>query len=232
MTNKLTVAEKIKRGSLYCMICFWALGAIFAIVTVLTGQFKWFEIKVLLTAITIALASICALCCSIYTVRSGRKEPGLAGITLAVLSAALIICGLWFEIGMRTNFEVVYWKTTAILAIFAVAFAHSLALLCVRLPRKFLWLRIATTVNMFLIASAVSIMLVWEIEEDGAFRLVIVLAILAALATLIIPILSKVMNLEGKGETSPQLILTEREEGLYEDPGGNLYRVEKVEGDR
>ncbi len=55
------------------------------------------------------------------------------------------------------------------------------------------------------------------------------LAILAALETLSIPILSKIVKYKREGESSTKrLTLTEREEGLYEDTQGNLYRVEKM----
>lgn len=235
MKEKTTTA--MKTVLLYLLIGFLMLSALFAIITVLTGRFSHFEIKVLLTAMVIVFTSIGSLSCSTYMARSGRTWPGVAGITLAVFSASLIILGLWW--GVR-DYRVEYWKTAIVTATFAAAFAHSLALLSVRLPLKHLWIRVITTVNIFLLAAAISAMVIyiWEMHKAAGLkaimlRSIIMLAILAALETLAIPILSSMTRYKKEGENSmKRVILTEREEGLYEDPGGNLYRVEKVEKDR
>ncbi len=227
MQDKTTNAAKIKTTALYLLIGFLILGGLFAIITVLTGRFSHFEIKVLLTTLVIVFASIGSLSCSTYMTRSGRAWAGVAGITLAVFSASLLILDLWWEVRDTT---VWYWKTVIVTAIFAAAFAHSLALLCVRLSHKYRWIKVITTVNIFLLAAVASTMIIFEMDNAVMFRAVMMLAILAALETLAIPILSKIVKYKREGESSTKrLTLTEREEGLYEDTQGNLYRVEKME---
>ncbi len=227
MKDKTTTAAKIKTTALYLLIGFLIVGGLFAIITVFTGRFSHFEIKVLLTTLVIVFASIGSLSCSTHMTRSGRTWPGVAGITLAVFSASLIILGLWW--GVRDT-AVWYWKTAIVTAIFAAAFAHSLTLLCVRLSHKYRWIKAITTVNIFLLAAVTSTMIIFEMDNAAMFRAVIMLAILAALETLAIPILSNIVKCKQEGESSTKrLTLTERKKGLYEDTQGNLYRVEKIE---
>jgi hypothetical protein len=135
------------------------------------------------------------------------------------LSAAMLISGAWSEINSEG-----YWKTTAVLSVLAIACAHALALLSVRLRPAHSWIQIATAVTTLILAVVVSGMILGEVDDKGMFKLVAVLAILAALETLVIPILGRL----NKGQAEPPsrtLVLTERQDGRYQDRTGRIYEV-------
>jgi hypothetical protein len=124
----------------------------------------------------------------------------------------------------------VYWKTTAICSVFAIAFAHSLALLAVGLRPTHYWLQLATGINIFALASLISLMIVVELDSEGVFKFVAVLAILVALETLVIPILGRLAG-AAPNQAGETLSLTRREDGTYEDKGGRIYRVSEMPND-
>lgn len=222
MKQNSDVISRVRKGSLCSFIVFLVISALLAITSVLSGKFGVFEIKVLVTTSVIAVASICSLCCSAYTSRSQNSLPGIAGISVAGVSAAMLITGVWTEMDSAG-----YWKTTAIFSVFAIAFAHSLALLAVHLRATHSWLQLGTVVNIFALATIISVLIVGEIDDEGIFKFVAVLAILAALETLVIPILGRLAKAEPSqvGET---LSLTKREGGIYEDERGHLYEVNEL----
>jgi hypothetical protein len=109
----------VKRLFLYALIVSVAISAGLGILAILAGNWGWFEIRVLLTTVTISAASICGLGCGAYLAAGGNRAVPLAGIGLAMAAAAQIIVGMWSEIGGEA-----YWKAAASLSVFAVAFAH------------------------------------------------------------------------------------------------------------
>jgi hypothetical protein len=213
----------VRKACLYSFIAFLALSAVLAIFCVVLGKFGDFEGKVLVTTSVIAGASICALCCSAYSGRVQNHAVGGGGILLAAASAVLIISGVWGQFHAPA-----YWKTTAIVAVFAVATAHCLTLLLVRLPDSHRWLRALTTINIYLLATVVAVMIVWQTGDGSVFKLAAVLAIVAALETLVIPILSRV----ARPAAARTLVLTQRDDGTYTDKSGRIYLVtEPPKGD-
>ena len=221
------------KASLYSFITFLSGTALIAIVSILSGDIGEFELKTLCTTSVVALASICALCCGAYYGRTGHYFPALAGSVLAVLSALLIINGVWIEISI---FKDAYWKLSFILLIFAIGFAHSLALLMIRLPPSHSWLRIMTTATIFLLALVISGMIISEFDDDFGFKTIGVLSVLVSLQTLVIPILGRINRIKPqvgsqKTETccEEELNLARTKDGLYVDGNGNLYKVTQVQ---
>ena len=53
----------VKKAFLYALIGSVVLSALLGIGAILSGRFGWFEIRILLTTITISVASICGLAC-------------------------------------------------------------------------------------------------------------------------------------------------------------------------
>src|SRR5262249_46369732 len=49
----------VKKAFLYALIASVVLGALLGILTILSGRFGWLEVRVLLTTVTVAGASIC-----------------------------------------------------------------------------------------------------------------------------------------------------------------------------
>jgi hypothetical protein len=217
-------AGRAWKAFLYSFILFLSISALFAIVSVVSGEIGEFELKVLATTSVIAAASICALCCSAYSGRTGRIVPGLGGIALAGLAAALLIAGIWAEAHSDE-----YWKMTAIVGVLAIATAHALTLLAVRLPAGHAWLRMATTINIFALAGLITLMIARETTAEGLVKIVAVLSILVALETLVIPILARVGR-TARREARETLLLTKQDDqGIYRDAQGHLYQVKRLE---
>lgn len=134
----------------------------------------------------------------------------------------MLILGIWMEVHSEG-----YWKNTAILCVFSIACAYSLALLAVHLKPQQRWLQIATTANILFLAAVISYMILDKVDNEGIFKIVAVLAILAALETLVVPVLGRLAKVQS---VQPQatLLLTPREDGAYEDKRGRIYNVTEM----
>jgi hypothetical protein len=221
MSQPEAALGKATKLFLYSFLAFLATSAAFAIVTVVAGTFGEFEAKVLITTSVIALASICSLCCSAFASRTGITWPTLAGIVLAAVASCMVALGVWAEMEQEG-----YWKLVAVLGFFALAAAHVLALLAVSLPRRHRWVQVVTTATLLLLAILLSAMVVGEMEDEGLFKVVAVLGILAALETLAVPILGKLAKARvGATGAAPTLQLTRREDGLYVDDAGQVFEL-------
>ncbi len=173
----------MKKPFLYSLVISVVLSALLGILAILSGSWGWFEIRILLTTVTISGASICGLACGAYLgAGKGRTLPS-AGIILALLGAAMVIAGMWVEIGPEE-----YWKTAASMAVFAVACGHLALLSMARLAEGFRWsLKLAHGV--ILGVAALIVLAIWSGFKDlGMFRLLGVAAIIDAAITIVIPI--------------------------------------------
>src|SRR4029077_12213836 len=94
--------------ALWFLIVSVAISAALGILAILTGNFGDFEMRIILTTLTISAASIGALSAGALWEGRGKKELPLLGIVLAVVAAMLIIIGIWLE----TSGEQ-FWKFTA-----------------------------------------------------------------------------------------------------------------------
>lgn len=225
MTQNTLTIDSMKKYFLYTFICFLTVTATLAIISVLYGEFGDFQGKVLATSSIITAASICSLCCSAHIGRKKHPLPGMAGIGLAIVTAFFVIAAVWLEID-----RAVYLKTTGILAIFTVAFAHSLVLCAVRLQEDQRWIQWGAAANIFVLAIILSLFIVFDFIAPVVFELVAVLSILIALETLVIPLLfiiNKVVSYREKESLS----LTKREDGMYEDTHGCVFEVKEISQD-
>jgi len=177
------VAFPTKKAFLYSLIGSVALSALLGIVAVLSGRFGWLEVRVILTTVTIAVASICGLACGAYWGTSAGRALPLLGIALTFLGAAMLILGVWTDVDTE-----VYWKVAAAICVFAVACAHLSLLSMARLAEWFQWSLVAAYLIIFGVASLIAVMIFFEINEQGMFRLLAVSAIVDATFTVLIPI--------------------------------------------
>ena len=131
----------------------------------------------------------------------------------------MLIAGVWLEINAD-----VYWRSSAILAVIAVAFAHSLALLSIPLA-EYSWLKTTTLVSIFALANLLCYLFIIEFNQTPS-RLLTVLSILVALQTVIIPILAKIK----KSEVTRQekLILFRQNNGSYQSSDGHYFNVIEI----
>ena len=100
--------KEIRRFSLIVFIGFLILTALIAIVSVLSGTFGDIQWKILGTTFTISAASICSMACAAFMEKKKQVPVGMAGIALCVITAALVIIGMWPEINCDE-----YWKVTS-----------------------------------------------------------------------------------------------------------------------
>jgi hypothetical protein len=188
---------------------------VITIISVLSGAFGSLEVKFLVTTTVVALASICALACSTYP----NHVIGSLGICIAILAACMLIAGVWLEV--NADF---YWRFSAILAVIAVAFAHSLALLSIPLV-GYSWLKTTTLVSIFTLAILLSYLFIVEFDQAPS-RLLTVLSILVTLQTVIIPVLAKIKKSDATRRE--KLILIRQSNGNYQSSDGRYFKVTEI----
>jgi hypothetical protein len=184
----MTAAQplSLKKGFLYALIGSVSCSALLGIAAILIGDFGEFEIRILLTTLTISAASVCGLSCG-AVLEAGRKPlVPVAGIALSLLAAVLIILGIWAESERET-----YWKATASCGILAVASSHVALLLLARLSPRFAWAQPAAHVAVYFVA-LIFIAMIWGDFDDGIpFQVLGIAAILDAAITIVIPVLHR-----------------------------------------
>src|SRR5699024_4671635 len=131
---------------------------------------------------------------------------------LAFVAAALIVLGTWAEIDSEG-----YWHSTITIGVFAVAAAHTLALLGLRLLPSHAWLKPVTAVTIFSLAAIVSLFITTAaFDEDVTWKVMIVLAIVVVLETLVIPLLTRLAGAEDEPDRQT-LTLSRKADGVYAD---------------
>lgn len=214
--------KELRQTLLKVFVCFLILTAVFSIVSVLIGEFGEFQVKALVTTLTISAASICAMACAAFIEKQKMHGVGVTGIALSVMSAALIIAGLWLEAGSGD-----YWKMTASVGIAAAAFAHVFLLVLPDLDAKHRWIQQVSTCSIALLALLIILAVIAENLDEGYFRLLAALAIIVGLETLVIPIL---MKLRKRGKQVLDKLILERIDGeLFTDSAGKIYKVTKAD---
>jgi hypothetical protein len=183
MFMSTTQGSPVKKAFLYSLIVSIVLSAFLGILAILSGSWGWFEVRILLTTVTIAAASICGLACGAYLATKRGQVLPLAGIALAILGAAMVMAGMWAD--MRSD---AYWKCAVTVSVFAVACGHLALLSMARLAEWFLWSLVVAHAVILGVASLI-VLLVWsELHGTGMFQLLGVAAIIDAAITILIPI--------------------------------------------
>ncbi|MBK9164049.1 MAG: hypothetical protein IPM21_09060 [Acidobacteria bacterium] len=177
-----------------------ALSAVLGIVVVIAGSFGEFELRVLMTTLTVTATSILGLACgACYEAGRGRKLP-LAGIVLSVVSALALFLIIWNVLDDNET----YIKTTMTLVIGAIVASHLSLLRLARLDRRFAW-SYPFAAACDLLHAAIILYLMWfepEGESDLVFRTIGVLSILIAAVTVITPVFHRL----SAGETDIEKI--------------------------
>lgn len=213
--------SRIRRALLGGFIGFLMLTALVGIVSVLSGEFGELQIKILLTCLTISVASIFSMACAAFIEKRQHRVLGLSGITLSIAAAMLTILGLWTEIDSE-----VYWKSTLTLGVLAAAFAHGFLLLLPRLTDRQRWVQALALFCIGVLAIQIMVAAWGEIEEESYYRILAVVAILVGLGTLVIPILMKYG--QSRQRQDERLVLRHIEDGLYEHASGKRYRITEI----
>ena len=102
-------SQQLTKLCLRLFIASIAIAAVMGIIAIGVPSKNWeFEIKIFLTTAIIAGASVCGLACGGCLTRGHRILP-TAGLVLTVVSACLLLIGMWVEVNSEA-----YWKTDGV----------------------------------------------------------------------------------------------------------------------
>ncbi len=177
----------LRRTMLQTLIAALALGALVGIWTFIFGSFSTTEVKILLTTLSVAFFSVTALGASVaQQLKRSRLLwiPGLAASFAGFVLSVLVIWPEWYRDEPTA-------KALAISAIYAFSFAHACLLSMPRLSRGTRWIFFSALAAIIALATLISAMIVFEIDDEWLFRFAGVLGILDGCATLTIPVLYK-----------------------------------------
>ena len=172
-----------KKVALWFLIVSVAISAALGIIALLTGTFGDFQMRIILTTLTISAASIGALASGALWEARGRKDLPIVGIGLSLLAALLLITGIWLE-----PLSNGYWKFTASTSVLAAATTHACLLSLAKLSRRFGWARPTNLIAVYTLAFFVIVTIYSESGNDLGFRLIGTASIVVAALTIMTPI--------------------------------------------
>lgn len=182
----------LKRLFLKLLIASVVVSAAFGIIVILFGNFGSFEVRVLMTTLTVTVTSILGLACG-AAIEAGRGNVlPKAGIVFTLISAALLMLIIW---DVADDSEL-YVKTTMTFVIGAVVASHLSLLSIARLDERFQWSLGFAWVCDLLLAGIILFVMWSEIEPQGDLvsRVMGVLAILIAAVTVVTPVFHKLSS--------------------------------------
>ena len=187
------------KTALYVMISSVVLSAILGIIAILSGDWGWYEFRILLTTMTISGASICILACVALWERKNTKLLPLLGISLSLVGAMLMIFGIWTEPG-----DDIFWKLTVSLIVYAIATSHLCLLSLARLSKNYVWALWLAYLVIYGLASIIAWMVIDENSSTEAFQFLGVVSILVGSVSILIPIFQK-FSASVSDDTQPPL---------------------------
>ncbi|PYS87144.1 MAG: hypothetical protein DMF62_13350 [Acidobacteria bacterium] len=178
-----------KRIFLYLLIGSVAISAVVAIGVVLFGNFGNFEVRVMMTTLTVTVTSILGLACGAYLEsRRGRTVP-IAGIALSIAAALMTFLIIWNVYDRSETFI----KATGSVTLLALCCSHLSLLSLARLDKRFAWSQMLAFVAVWLLAT-ILLYLIWfepAGESDLIFRMIGILSIVIAAVTVMTPVFHK-----------------------------------------
>jgi hypothetical protein len=182
----------IRRAFLYTLIASVALSALIGIGVILFGDFGEFEVRVLMTTLTVTVTSILGLACGAYLeTNRGRLLP-LMGIGLSIASALMLFLVIWDVL----DDSEIFVKSVVTTSLLAASCSHLSLLSLARLDQRFAWSRIAAFICISLLAVILLYILWFEPESSGDLvsRIIGVLSILTAAVTVMTPVFHKLSS--------------------------------------
>lgn len=176
-----------KQAFLYSLIASAILGGLIGIVVVLRGEWGAFEVRVILTTITIAVASLSGLACDMA--RRQRRAVWLPdlGLALTAIAAVMLLIGIWGEVSSQ-----LFWKLTASASILTASTVHVCMLRLAELARQFRWVFGLAALCSFTLAAMLVTTIFGEIDSEPMFRAIVAVSIVNAVMTLIVPLLHRI----------------------------------------
>ena len=217
---------KIRKLSLKIFLGFLGLTALIAIVSLLSGaEFGELQWKILGTCLMVSAASICSMSCAAFIEKKKLIWLGFLGIVLSVVSAILLISGMWLELESEVG-----WNITITFIIGMVAFAHAFLLVLPELGDKQKWVQRVSSVSIGILAVQIAVAVWTELDHGVYYRILAVVAIIVGLLTLAIPILMKLRK--GTGQKKQKLVLEKVEGDVYIDSSGKRYQLKEINSEQ
>ena len=188
----------IKKLFLYLFVGSIGVSALIGIAILIFGNFGEFEVRVLLTALTVTVTSILGLACGAFLETGRQRAIPLIGIALAVISGVMWMFVVWLD-GNRGD---VFVRSLLSITIVAAACAHISLISLARLDAPFRWLRIAAHATVWPLA-ALLVVLIWNsswMEKDVWGRIVGIVSILVGAVTVMTPIFHWLSSAEPTAE--------------------------------
>ena len=85
----------LKQIFLYTLIGSVAISALIGIGVILFGNFGEFEVRVLMTTLTVTVTSILGLACGVYIETGRGRTLPIIGIFLSIVSAIMLFFVIW-----------------------------------------------------------------------------------------------------------------------------------------
>ena len=179
----------LRRTFLYLLIASVAVSALFAISVILFGDFGNFEVRVMMTTLTITVTSIIGLACGAAIEAGKARILPFTGIAAAALSALALFLIIWNVLDENE----VFIKSTVTAVTVSIVCSHLSLLALARLDSRFRWSWPAAFVLDWLLAGILLFLMWFEPEGDSGivFRVIAVLSILIGAVTVMTPIFHK-----------------------------------------
>lgn len=185
--------------ALWFLIVSVALSALIGVIAILSRTFGETQERILMTTLTISGTSICAMSCGAFWERGRAKIVPIAGIGLAIVTAALMIIGIWAEISRAG-----YWRFSASVALIAVATAHACLIALAKLAPRFGWSKFATFLAAYTLAALFVYVIYFQPTEGSVLiRVIGVTSIVLAALTILTPIFHRLSRGDLTEASSP-----------------------------
>lgn len=186
---KFTVGKRLTHFATLALIFSLAGCALIGIAIVLLGSFNETEVKVLVTAGSVAGLSILALPSFFHIERANHQNLARLGIATSLALFGLLMYVIWG--GEIRNGEM-FGKTLASIGIIAFSTNHALLILIAKQVNKRITICQRATVLIISVVSVLLLLGIWtEKMPEIVIRLLAALVILDALGTMSVPILAK-----------------------------------------
>uniref|UniRef100_UPI00193ACC20 hypothetical protein n=1 Tax=Agromyces humi TaxID=1766800 RepID=UPI00193ACC20 len=186
-----------------------SLAAVVAIISVITGDLSR-QSTIILTTLLVTGFGLTMLC---HLGVAGRpvRIVGFVGIGVSTVALVLGLMLIWWTWLLNSDFAVDVWRWFGVSVILAVSLAHANLLLLLA-GRRHPAVRIALTVTLCAIATLALLGILPILSEgdipapgteDGYSRAAIVIAIIDALGTIVLPVVALFLRDPGAGTTAP-----------------------------
>lgn len=191
-------ASPWRKTLLYGLIGSIVVGASFGILVVLRNEWHWFEVRVMLSVLVIGVASLIGLGCDLSRTPQVAKGFSLQnllptiGLATCLVTSFALLLGIWTDASGES-----FWKGVITGCILSISTVHVSMLGIAQLARRFKWVMFVAYQTVYGLAALLIVML-WgnDISDGQLARLAIVLGIVNAAITLIIPLLHRISRSE------------------------------------